>query len=327
MIPFNGFVPIRVDKKPEIRETVGNLGELSIREIPLERLVKPLRWIHEELTEEEFRPLLLDVVRRLHAFPELPPLEVMLGQSRKAAAYFTRLPGKVATLGGIRAEAGFERQATELIRHMTSKLQRAGIRQIQAVVVDGHQANEAIVRSASFKPLTSVQHLFLNPAHRNMPAHSVHVPRARWQPAHTLAKSRMARLISATFAQTLDCPTLNGLRGADDVLDGFLDGKAFRNPLPWYLLNIDSQPVGCVLLTQHPNQVVELSYMGLIPSARGQQLGGTLVEQAITRSQTLSASLLVVAVDKNNWPAIRLYNRYGFQHHRTLSVWLWDEQP
>jgi ribosomal protein S18 acetylase RimI-like enzyme len=144
-----------------------------------------------------------------------------------------------------------------------------------------------------------------------------------WRPAHHFAHNRMAQFIESTFIDTLDCPAMNGRRSRGEVLDGFLDGRKLRQIAPWWeVLEVDGRVAGCLLLQQHSPELVELVYMGLLPGSRGQGLGKTMVQRAINLARQFGSQTLVVAVDEQNWPALDIYRRCGFQSHQRLQVWI-----
>jgi ribosomal protein S18 acetylase RimI-like enzyme len=258
----------------------------------------------------------------------LPLLALQHGQF-VAAAYFKRLPGNVATLGGVRAADSFANVAVSLVTQLNDTLRSYAIPQIQAIVDVADPSTADIVGRSGFDRLTTVQHLALDLASAQPAAEDRRVNGAgvkpmaiHWLPATHLAKSRVERLIDATFVGTLDCPALNELRQQPQVLEGMLDGRDFRRVASWDLLVIDRELVGCVFLSEHPPNVAELAYMGLVPAARGKKLGHELMKRAMERSKLLGSCALLAAVDENNTPAIKLYSKFGFRCQQKLSVWL-----
>ncbi|MEO8271622.1 MAG: GNAT family N-acetyltransferase, partial [Aureliella sp.] len=146
-----------------------------------------------------------------------------------------------------------------------------------------------------------------------------------WRPAHHFSQKRIASFIESTFIDTLDCPAMNGRRSRGQILDGFLDGRQLRQiDRCWEVIEVDGRVAGCLLIHQHSRELVELVYMGLLPFARGQRLGKVLVQRAIDNTRRLGSENLVVAVDQQNWPAIDVYRKCGFQSHQRLQVWIAD---
>ncbi len=119
--------------------------------------------------------------------------------------------------------------------------------------------------------------------------------------------------LDASYADTLDCPELCGLRDTTDVLESHRATGAF-DPKLWWLLRKDNEPVGCMLLNRCPEQrTVELVYLGLAPRVRGRGLAGMLLARGITELQRTNPGWqLTCAVDDRNTPARSLYTRHGF---------------
>lgn len=129
---------------------------------------------------------------------------------------------------------------------------------------------------------------------------------------------QLADVMERSYVATLDCPALNGVRTHAEVLEGYREIGEYW-PEAWLLAWRGEQPVGCLILADHPiaNQC-ELVYMGLVPEARGKRLGRALVRQAQELIGKRRRARLVLAVDLDNRPAIQLYEKQGFQP--------WDER-
>ena len=133
---------------------------------------------------------------------------------------------------------------------------------------------------------------------------------------------RLARVVEATYEETLDCPTLNGVRQIDDVLAGYRATGVF-SPDRWLLVRHQNEDVGCLLLADHPEQENwELVYMGLVPSARGYGWGKDITRHAQLLTRRSGRPRLVLAVDAANGPAIRMYSMLGFHAWDRRSVYL-----
>jgi mycothiol synthase len=132
-----------------------------------------------------------------------------------------------------------------------------------------------------------------------------------------------ARAVSATYDGSLDCPRLNGRRNIDDVLEGHKAAGEF-DPRLWFLLRdrngrsgggssaATGSAAGVVLLNRSTRtDSLELVYLGLAPAYRGKQLGDAMMRHAIHTASAIGARRLSLAVDSNNAPALRLYERHG----------------
>jgi RimJ/RimL family protein N-acetyltransferase len=133
---------------------------------------------------------------------------------------------------------------------------------------------------------------------------------------------RFAKLLEATYEETLDCPGLEGLRAMEDVLAGYRGTGEF-SPERWLIVRYKGQDIGCLLLADHPDQEQwELAYMGLVVGARGQGLGKKIVRHAQWLTQSAGRSRLVLAVDTANRPAAEVYASSGFRQWARRSVYI-----
>jgi ribosomal protein S18 acetylase RimI-like enzyme len=124
--------------------------------------------------------------------------------------------------------------------------------------------------------------------------------------------SLFARTILRSYQGSLDCPGLNGLRDVEDIVAGHKTSGEF-DPQYWFLLSEGQTPQAVLLLSKVPRtEGVELVYLGLAPEARGRGVGDVLVRQALWAVRQMNLSLLSLAVDAQNAPALRLYHRHGF---------------
>ncbi|GAB5405264.1 MAG: hypothetical protein Aurels2KO_34950 [Aureliella sp.] len=243
------------------------------------------------------------------------------GDQIVAAAYFLRLPGRVATLGGVRAIEGAESTAALQLEELAEEALGDDVVQCQGVSSAGDEATKNIVRRSGFKWLTQVAHIYLD-----LQAHQAEGGDAenqtRFRPARDFSTHRVAKLVADTFVDSRDCPELDGIRSELDVLDGFLDGTSLRSTDRWEVAEVSGQPSGVLLVNDAGGGASELSYFGVPRFARGRGMGRQLLERAILLSKSRGDSILAAAVDQRNVPALRTYDHFGFKHHQSLDVWL-----
>lgn len=133
---------------------------------------------------------------------------------------------------------------------------------------------------------------------------------------------RWTQAMEATYEQTLDCPALSGIRATEDVLAGHRAIGAF-DPRYWSLIYEDDRMIGVMLLNPLPAQnAMELVYLGLIPEARGRGLGERLMNYAMWQSRVAGWDAMLLAVDRANEPAMRLYQSMGFRRIGVKSAWI-----
>jgi ribosomal protein S18 acetylase RimI-like enzyme len=218
--------------------------------------------------------------------------------------------------------------AVQLLTRQINELQNLGVRQIQAVVQEHQAPTSRLLAAAGLESLTHVAHQWLDietlPADQEFEAGSLNCSTIVWRPAGDFSRLRLVGWLEKTFQQTLDCPALNGLRDSSQVLDGFLDGRPYRQVDElWEVLEFRGDIAGCLLLQQHKYGLMEIAYLGLLPAARGLRLGRQLVERAIRHAHQRSLRSIVAAVDEQNWPALNLYRQFGFQPQQRFEFWLY----
>src|SRR5262249_36931749 len=96
----------------------------------------------------------------------------------------------------------------------------------------------------------------------------------------------------------------------------------FRPDL-WLFARHNNADVGCLLMNLHPDvRHAEIVYVALAPEVRGQAWGAALTQMALWRAKQAGAERVVLAVDSNNQPAIRVYQSLGFFEFDRREVWI-----
>ncbi len=318
------------------------MSTLTILETPRLSLWSVLRWIHLDVPEDQFSRFVRERIAHLHQQPQLLPIEVVTQAGRVAAAYFIQLPGQVGTLGGLRCRPGCESMAAMAVQALRRRQEELGIQQLQAIVDPEDTTAWKALSQAGFVRVTEVLQICKALAARPLPRlfreHELQsssepevASRLHWRPARSLSFEQMAALIEQTFDRSLDCPLLHGIRSVEENLCGFLDGYTWADwsngeleHLDWWVLCCQQVPIGCTLLKHHPGSVTELVYMGLAESQRGHGLGKELLRKSIEAANARGHEYLTSAVDSQNWPAVQLYEQFGFERLKRLTVWLPD---
>jgi ribosomal protein S18 acetylase RimI-like enzyme len=80
-----------------------------------------------------------------------------------------------------------------------------------------------------------------------------------------------------------------------------------------------------LILTEHPSVTTwDLSYLGVVRSARGRGVGRALTRKALCDARAAGAVDMTLTLDLRNDPAWQLYRAFGFdvydQRHVYLSV-------
>ncbi len=286
-------------------------------EMHIEDLV---RWVHAQRSPEEIVSRVQEAKRRVRESGRMRFRTQWDGERLVAAVYFFCLPGRVATLGGVRAENGVGNVAAAQVNELARELLDGDIVQCQCVSAVGDQPTKQILAACEFTLLTQVAHIYVD-----LQASAITPVQSRglnFRPASDFSAKRLARIVAETFADSQDCPELDGLRGEQDVLHGFLDGRQLRATNRWEVVERDGQPLGVLCLNPAGGGDTELGYFGVSRPARGRGLGAALASRAMELSRECGDNILAAAVDQRNFPALRTYEQLGFRHHQSFDVWL-----
>ena len=295
---------------------------LRIRPASPERRAEVLWLVFRHLSGDD-RLVRVDAVLEAARSGRLSPdglLEARRGD-RLAGGVFAEIQvGRAAVVWPPRLAPGEPAATAEhLLARLCELLARERICVAHTLLEPGMEGDVPLLRTAGFEPLADLLYLASVDDHfpRSRPKSPLH-----FEPYSAASHGRLARLVEATYHDTLDCPRLNGLRQIEDILAGYRATGVFA-PGRWLLVRHQDQDVGCLLLADHPEQENwELVYMGLVPSARGNGWGKHLARHAQWLTAEAGRPRLVVAVDAANTPAIRTYSVLGFETWDRKSVYL-----
>lgn len=235
------------------------------------------------------------------------------GDDLVGAAWAQPHPGNTATLWRP-VERGVQlcSVAQPLLREIGLQTDQAGISMSQALLESDDDPLAKHLYSSQFVHLAELSYLNLDLGQRPLPnasdGRSRDVDFERYGGSN---HHRFKRILAETYADSLDCPELDGRRDLEDVLAGY---RAIGSPegRVWSILRRNGEDLGVLLTSVHDNSQSELVYMGLRPEARGDGLGGVLIGEAVRQAQAACSDKLLVAVDARNGPAKQAYERHGF---------------
>ena len=189
---------------------------------------------------------------------------------------------------------------------------------LQVLLDPDDAARQSICIQAGFKRLTDLIYLAL-PC--DPPAQHVdNPPETSWLTYSPSHHDLFKDVITQTYCDSLDCPELGSLRDIEDVIRGHRTAGA-SDVRHWKVLLQSGRPVGALLLSVlKSGNTTELTYMGLVPSARGHNLAQVMLTEAVSCTRRSSCQCLTLAVDQRNLPAHRLYLRFGFQELISRTV-------
>lgn len=270
----------------------------------------------------ENRGPLLDSVGRIqqNRLGALDALVVLLERGAvQAAAWAQPSSGGVAALWPAEWRGRRPRNAPEaeaaLIRAAVAVCDACGVTLIQALFENESDPRFAGIEASGFRRIATLEYLgrSLPSSPDSSPDHRTPATgRLRFEPVGDSHYERLKRVVERTYVDSLDCPGLGQARRVDDVLTGYRSTGRY-DPRNWLIASDGEADAGVVILAEHPDSdQAELIYMGLVPEARGKGLGRELVSEAIRVAGVLGVDHLMVAVDRENTPAKRVYETAGF---------------
>jgi GNAT superfamily N-acetyltransferase len=131
---------------------------------------------------------------------------------------------------------------------------------------------------------------------------------------------QMAELVQATYRNTRDFPQLMQIAPVRQVLHTYQSGQIFLPEL-WFFVQKNNQNIGVLLMTDQPEEQIELTYMGLIEDVRGLGFSKEIVRYAKQTAQLRKRLFLLTSVDEQNTPALKTYLSQGFAAWDRKSVY------
>ncbi|MCS7045868.1 MAG: GNAT family N-acetyltransferase [Gemmataceae bacterium] len=199
--------------------------------------------------------------------------------------------------------------AERLVAAATTWLHSRGAKLAQALVSPSHLPEAGPLLRCGFRHITTLHYL-----RRDLHDLPQLTAPAGWQVRSYTAQAAelFHRTLEATYTATLDCPELTNVRTMTEIIEGHRAQGVWR-PDRWLLACLADQAVGVAMVTElYDHAGWDLSYLGLVPQFRGRGLGSALLVAALSAARRDAADAIVVAVDARNWPARRLYERFGF---------------
>ena len=189
------------------------------------------------------------------------------GNRLVGAALVQIQPGRTATVWPPKIVAGEPLATAEsLLGEVSRFLEGRDVRLAQTLLESDSPREESLLCKGGFNRLSELLYL-VSPNSEFPTAPSVtSLEFETYSPAN---HQRLARIVEATYQQTLDCPQLDGIRDVEDVLAGYRASGVF-DASRWLIVRHDGADVGCLLLGDFPeNDNLELVYMGVTPSREG----------------------------------------------------------
>ena len=243
------------------------------------------------------------------------------GERMCGAAWGQRQPGNTAVFWPPQLVPGeLQEVGHQLASAVVAELDRAEIAMTQVLLPPGDVDHVNVISAAGFRHLADL--LYLSWEVGQPAAQSAAKSELAFLPFDPSQPARLSALIECTYEGSLDCAALNGTRHIDDVIAGYRATGRYRAE-NWLTVQHDGQDIGVLILADHPQaRHWELVYMGLIPEVRGCGWGREVAQYAQTLAEDAQVERIVLAVDAENEPALRMYRTAGFQSwdHRSVYV-------
>ncbi|HEX4129697.1 MAG TPA: GNAT family N-acetyltransferase [Pirellulales bacterium] len=205
-----------------------------------------------------------------------------------------------------------------LLRAAVDCLARSGVSLVQTVIRPD-EADAALWQAEGFEHLATLDYLTCDLdriAVASLPGE------LEFEPYDAGNRPRLAEVVRRSYVGTLDCPRLNGRRDTADVLAEYQAIGRF-DPARWSIVCAQERDVGCLILSEPLDPAAwELTYMGLVPEARGRGWGLQIVRYAQRLARRACCRRIVLAVDQANVPARRVYESAGFIGWDQREAWL-----
>lgn len=128
-------------------------------------------------------------------------------------------------------------------------------------------------------------------------------------------------VLTQTYQASLDCPKLSGIRRPEEVLATHR-ATGIHDPQGWYVVTRADHGAGVLLLAGVQDRpAFEIVYMGVVPQARASGIGDAILARAVDHCRRHGDADLTLAVDEDNEPARRLYQRWGMHETTRRSAW------
>lgn len=206
------------------------------------------------------------------------------------------------------------------LRSLVTEAWGRGMSLVETLLMPGANYSANIVTQAGFRFITRLLYL-----RRRISVSKKVLTVANdleWVSYSPKSEKLFGRILELTYAQSLDCPELTGVRPIEDVLAAHR-AVGDHDPSLWWVATRSGSPVGVMLLSHiRARNALEIVYMGVSQAARGTGVADALLDRAVHATVASDARELALAVDRRNAPARRMYARWGFIEFSARDAWI-----
>lgn len=284
-------------------------------------------WIHHDTANESSRTQnVLDTLQNDSAKGVVGVVRESFSGHMVAGSYTAAMAGGVVSIGAVRIDRNdVLDQTVALLRGTLSQYVKNQVELIQAIATEFTVLERQVLEGIGLRYLAHLDHLVLflenenRAAGKAVDALSSSAKGLRLREFRAGDEATLERVVTGSYIDTLDCPLLGDLRTGKAAVEGYLANRDQKHS--WWFAEVAGEAIGCLLLWERAPAIWELTYMGIIPSARGRKFGAVLLEAAIAVANQMGAGQLVLSVDRENQPATRLYHQRGFYCYNSTEVW------
>ncbi|MBN8602421.1 MAG: GNAT family N-acetyltransferase [Planctomycetes bacterium] len=284
-------------------------------------------WIHHDTANESSRTQnALDTLQNDSAKGVVGVVRESFSGHMVAGSYTAAMAGGVVSIGAVRIDRNdVLDQTVALLRGTLSQYVKNQVELIQAIATEFTVLERQVLEGIGLRYLAHLDHLVLflenekRAAGKAVDALGSSAQGLRLREFRAGDEATLERVVTDSYIDTLDCPLLGDLRTGKAAVEGYLANRDQKHS--WWFAEVAGEAIGCLLLWERAPAIWELTYMGIIPSARGRKFGAVLLEAAIAVANQMGAGQLVLSVDRENQPATRLYHQRGFYCYNSTEVW------
>jgi len=190
----------------------------------------------------------------------------------------------------------------------------SGLAFVQALVPVEARGDVAVLETAGLEKLAELVYMRLNLIEAACASESAlgACDDWTWRACEQFDEAELCDVIARTYAGSLDCPALTGVRSISDVVAGHKASGTFC-PASWWIVERGGRPAGCILINGSASPcVAEVVYVGVVPAFRGQGLARAMLAHAAREARRQKNCAMTLAVDACNAPARGVYESAGF---------------
>lgn len=229
-----------------------------------------------------------------------------------AAAVIVKAPGKTGMLFHTPATGdGVDRESlAKLVRCICRSAIEEGLSMVQTILNPDARGDVEVLERGGMIKLGSFVHLKLDLA-KNRPFERD--SSLQWRDYDHFTEEELIDVISQTYAGSLDCPGLVGVREIPDVLEGHKAAGVFC-PEAWWIVERGGTTAGCILVNDSAvSPSAETVYMGTVPRHRRCGVARALLSRAADQARERGREAIALAVDADNRYATSLYTSQGYR--------------